>query len=89
MNHAINWTLAIATALVLSTAYLLDGPSDHQAAMDAAADAKATQAEQKAQARFEKAAQAMCGDNAGWTKLENGAVQCFNKTGRKTQKVQL
>jgi len=89
MNHAINWTMAALAALVLSTAYLLDGPSDHQAAMDAAADAKATQAEQKAQARFEKAAQAMCGDNAGWTKLENGSVQCFNKTGRKTQKVQL
>jgi hypothetical protein len=89
MNHAINWGLAALTALVLSTAYLLDGPSDHQAAMDAAADAKATQREQAALARFEKAAQAMCGENAGWTQLENGAVQCFNKTGRKTQKVQL
>ena len=89
MNHAINWTLAVLTALVLSTAYLLDGPSDHQAAIDTAADAKATQREQAALARFEKAAQAMCGDNAGWTQLENGAVQCFNKTGRKTQKVQL
>jgi hypothetical protein len=89
MNHAINWTLASLTALVLSTAYLLDGPSDHQAAMDAANDAKATQAEQRAQARFERAAQEMCGDNAGWTQLENGSVQCFTKTGRKTQKVQL
>ena len=89
MNQIINWTLAVAVSLALSTAYLLDGPSDHQAAIDAAADAKATQAEQRAQARFEKAAQAMCGDNAGWTKLENGAVQCFTKTGRKTQKVQL
>ena len=89
MNNIINWTIAVAVAVVLSTAYLLDGPSDHQAAMDAAADAKATQAEQRAQVKFEKAAQAMCGDNAGWTKLENGAVQCFTKTGRKTQKVQL
>lgn len=89
MNHAINWTMAVAVALVLSTAYLLDGPSDHQAAIDAAADVKATQREQAALARFEKAAQAMCGENSGWTKLENGAVQCFTKTGRKTQKVQL
>ena len=89
MNHAINWGLAVLTALVLSTAYLLDGPSDHQAAMDAAADAKATQAEKRAQARFEKAAQQMCGENSGWTKLENGAVQCFTKRGHKTQKVQL
>jgi hypothetical protein len=89
MNHLINWTLAVATALVLSTAYLLDGPSDHQAAMDAAADAKATQREQAALARFEKAAQQMCGDNAGWKLLENGAVQCFTKRGKKTLKVQL
>ena len=89
MNHAINWTLAALTALVLSTAYLLDGPSDHQAAIDAASDAKATQREQAALARFEKAAQAMCGDNAGWAKLENGAVQCLTKRGHKTQKVQL
>jgi hypothetical protein len=89
MNHAINWGLAALTALVLSTAYLLDGPSDHQAAIDAAADAKATQREQAALARFEKAAQQMCGDNAGWKLLENGAVQCFTKRGHKTQKVQL
>lgn len=89
MNHAINWTLAAAVALVLSTAYLLDGPSDHQAAIDAAADAKATQREQAQQARFEKAAQSMCGNNAGWQLLENGTVQCFTKRGHKTQKVQL
>lgn len=89
MNQIINWTLAVAVSLVLSTAYLLDGPSDHQAAMDAAADAKATQREQAQQARFEKAAQQMCGENAGWTKLENGSVQCFTKKGHKTQKVQL
>lgn len=89
MNQIINWTLAVAVSLVLSTAYLLDGPSDHQAAMDAASDAKATQREQAALARFEKAAQQMCGDNAGWAKLDNGAVQCFTKQGRKTQKVQL
>ena len=89
MNHAINWTLAVAVSLVLSTAYLLDGPSDHQAAIDAAADAKATQAEQRAQVRFEKAAQQMCGENAGWKLLDNGAVQCFTKKGHKTQKVQL
>ena len=89
MNNAINWTLAGLTALILSTAYLLDGPSDHQAAIDAAADAKATQREQAALARFEKAAHQMCGDNAGWQMLENGTVQCFTKRGHKIQKVQL
>jgi hypothetical protein len=86
MNHAINWTLAVAMAAVLSMAYLLDGPSDHQAAIDAAADAKATQREQAALARFEKAAQAMCGgENATWKLLDNGSVQCFTKRGFRTQ----
>ena len=89
MNNIINWTMAVAVSLALSTAYLLDGPSDVQAAIDAAADAKATQAEQRAQVRFERAAQQMCGDNAGWAKLDNGSVQCFTKRGHKTQKVQL
>ena len=89
MNNAINWTLSALTALVLSTAYLLDGPSDHQAAIDAASDAKATQREKAQQARFEKAAQSICGNNAGWQLLENGTVQCFTKRGHKTQKVQL
>lgn len=89
MNNIINWTLAVAVSLVLSTAYLLDGPSDHQAALDAAADVRSTQAEQRAQARFERAAQAMCGDNAGWKLLDSGSVQCFTKRGYKTQKVQL
>ena len=89
MNQIINWTLAVAVSLALSTAYLLDGPSDHQAAIDAAADAKATQRELAQQARFEKAAQQMCGENAGWKLLENGSVQCFTKRGHKTQKVQL
>tara|TARA_R110000868_G_scaffold125006_1_gene330278 strand:- start:105 stop:371 length:267 start_codon:yes stop_codon:yes gene_type:complete len=86
MNHAINWCLAVAMALVLSTAYLLDGPSDIQAAIDAAADAKATQREQLAMEKFSRAAQAMCGgENATWKLLDNGSVQCFTKRGFRTQ----
>lgn len=86
MNHTINWTLAVAVAVVLSTAYLLDGPSDYQAAVDSAANARATQLEQLAMERFERAAQAMCGgENAGWKLLDNGSVQCFTKRGFRTQ----
>jgi hypothetical protein len=86
MNHAINWCLAVAVALVLSTAYLLDGPSDHQAAVDSAANARATQREQLAMEKFSRAAQAMCGgENATWRLLDNGSVQCFTKRGFRTQ----
>ena len=87
MNHAINWTLAVAVALVLSTAYLLDGPSDHQAAVDSAANVRATQREQLAMEKFSRAAQAMCGgENASWRLLDNGSVQCFTKRGFRTTK---
>ena len=87
MNHAINWCLAVAVALVLSTAYLLDGPSDYQAAVDSAANARETQREQLAMEKFSRAAQAMCGgENATWRLLDNGSVQCFTKRGFRTTK---
>jgi len=40
MNHttAINWLAATAICLLLSSAYLLDGPSEIEAAQDVAAD---------------------------------------------------
>jgi hypothetical protein len=84
MNHLINWTLAGAVALVMSTAYLLDGPSDHQAAIDTAAAERNAQRAAVAQARFDRAAQAMCGENAGWQLRADGAVQCLTKRGHKT-----
>ena len=84
MNHLINYTLAGLMALVLSTAYLLDGATDHQAAIDSAAAAKDAQRAAVAQARFDRAAQAMCGENAGWQLRADGAVQCLTKRGHKT-----
>jgi hypothetical protein len=36
-HRALNWTLAALIALIMSTAYLLDGPSE-QAAIQATAD---------------------------------------------------
>jgi hypothetical protein len=84
MNTLINYTLAGALALVLSSAYLLDGPSDHQAAIDTAAAAKDAQRAAVAQARFERAAQQACGDNASWQLLDSGSVQCTTKRGHKT-----
>ena len=84
MNHLINYTLAGVAALVLSTAYLLDGPSDHQAALDAEASVRLAQRQAQAQARFERAAQAVCGDNAGWQLRADGALQCLTKRGAKT-----
>jgi len=68
-----NWLAAGLVALVMSTAYLLDGPSEHDARVDTA----------------EEKIQKMCGENAAWKLLDDGSVQCFTHRGFKTKKVQL
>ena len=57
----------------MSTAYLLDGPSEDEARVDT----------------VEERIQKMCGENAGWKMLADGSVQCFTHRGFKTRKVQL
>jgi hypothetical protein len=68
-----NWVAAALVALVMSTAYLLDGPSEHEARIDT----------------VEEKIQRMCGENAGWKMLADGSVQCFTHRGHKTKKVTL
>lgn len=68
-----NWVAATLIALVMSTAYLLDGPSEHDARVDTA----------------EEKIQKLCGENAGWKLLDDGSIQCFTHRGFKTKKVQL
>ena len=84
MNHLLNWCLAGVAALVLSSAYLLDAPSELQAVIDTAAAAQDARQALLAEARFAKAAQAACGENAGWQLRADGAVQCTTKRGHKT-----
>lgn len=84
MNHLINYTLAGLMALVLSTAYLLDGPSDIEAARATAAARDDGISRALAAQRFERLAQQACGENAGWQLLASGAVQCTTKRGHKT-----
>ncbi len=68
-----NWLAAGLIAVVMSTAYLLDGPSEHEARLDT----------------VEEKIQRLCGENAGWKMLEDGSVQCFTHSGLKTRKVTL
>ena len=83
-HRLINWSIAGLIALVMSSAYLLDGPSDLQAAADAAASVRQAERQAQAAARFERAAQAACGENAGWQLRQDGAVQCLTKQGHRT-----
>jgi hypothetical protein len=68
-----NWLAAGLIALVMSAAYLLDGPSELDARVDTA----------------EEKIQKLCGENAGWKLLADGSVQCYTHRGFKTRKVTL
>ena len=68
-----NWLAAGLIALVMSAAYLLDGPSEDEAKVDT----------------VEEKIQKLCGENAGWKLLGDGSVQCFTHRGFKTRKVTL
>lgn len=90
MAHQIrNWALAGLAALIMSSAYLLDGPSDLQAAADTAASVGDARREVLTEAQFARAAQALCGENAAWQLRSDGAVQCLTKRGKKTSVVQV
>lgn len=87
IHRTINWMLAACIALLLSSAYLLDGPEDHEAEHASALaleDALKLDAQQE---RFAKATAALCGPNSYATDLGDGTVQCHTKRGRKTVKV--
>lgn len=79
MNAAYPYIGAVCFALAL--AYV--GPRLDEAT---AVHEDAISAQQAAQQRerFERAAQAMCGENAGWRELDDGRVQCATKRGHKT-----
>ena len=68
-----NWLAAGLIALVMSAAYLLDGPSEHDARVDTT----------------EELIQKLCGENAAWKLLADGSVQCYTHRGHKTKKVTL
>ena len=79
------WLSAIAIVLLYIMAAVLDGPTDHSTEVaQAQALDDAHRAAQYRQ-RFERAAARACGgENAAWSELEGGAIQCRTKHGRKT-----
>lgn len=89
IHRTTNWILAACIAMLLSSAYLLDGPDDHHAEHASALaleDALRIDAKQE---RFTKAAAAVCGPQAYAADLGDGNVQCHTKRGRKTTKAAL
>lgn len=71
--------LVLFAVVALAGAMSVGGPALDE--YDALKDAQQSAARRD---RFERAAQAMCGDNAAWRELADGAVQCFTRRGHKT-----
>lgn len=91
MTHYLTtWLAAILIALLMSAAMHLDDAPDARAewAQSAAlADAIKSEA---AQARFDRAAAALCGsENAVAKDLGGGVIQCLTHKGTKTKRVAL
>jgi hypothetical protein len=89
MAHGLlNWLAAGLIAAIMSTAYLLDGPSEIEAARAAAHAHRDARARAQAESRFDKAARQACGaENASWQLREDGALQCLTKRGHRTSVV--
>jgi len=86
MTHRLlNWIAACLICLVMGASWMLDLPSEVDAARATSAAAADARREAVAQARFAKAARTACGgDNAAWMLRPDGSVQCATKRGHKT-----
>lgn len=80
-------TLTLAIAAILG----ILGPSldDHSDDYVQLANIEDAQQQAQAQARYERAAQELCGPNAAWMELQDGAIQCTDKRGRNARRVVL
>ena len=87
-RHLAPWLLASLIALLMGAAIHLDDAPDARAEWaqsTALADAIKSEA---AQARYQRAAAALCGsENAVAKDLGDGVIQCLTKRGYRTQKV--
>lgn len=71
-------------ATLMAGAMSVGGPALNE--YDALKDAQEAAAKRE---RFEREAQASCGENAAWVELPDGQTQCKTKHGRNTIKVTL
>lgn len=88
---AINWALALAIVALYAVMQTVDlGPSDHDTEQAQLQDLQAAIKSEAQEARFARAAVQICGENAGWSLVDDGrAIQCSTKRGHRTQKVAL
>ena len=84
-HRLLNWLAAGLIAAIMSAAWLLDGPSEIEAARAAAHAHRDARAKAQAEARFDRAARQACGsENAGFQMRQDGTLQCLTKRGHRT-----
>lgn len=80
------YTIFGTCALIVTLAWLGPSLDDHSAEFEVADQIAAAE---RAKARFEQAAQTICGENAGWILIDANAIQCVTKRGAKTREEKL
>lgn len=90
MNHDQTMLTRVYTAMlvfclagILSTAYLLDGPSDIEATQATASTAADAAHAAKQQARFERAAGLACAEMGAVALVDGSTMQCITPAGKK------
>ena len=87
----VNWALAVVACGLMSMAYMLDGPTDHQAEWDQSEALMIAQREAAQAERLLQAAQAVCtekrGPHAEARFDEDGRLVCVGRRGVKPLQV--
>lgn len=82
-------TAALTLAIVAMLGIVGPGLDDHSDDYAQLASLQDAQQQAQAQARYDAAVQALCGPNAAWMELQDGAIQCTTKRGTPTRRVAL
>ena len=77
LPHLVRWLSTVLIALVLSSAYLLDGPTEIATAQAVSGDVQDAIKTEAEKARKTRATALICGQNTRWTEDQDGAFSCI------------
>lgn len=82
-------TALTVLAMLVALGWAGQALDDHSADYDQASDLEDARLQAAHQAQYNARLQQLCGPNAAYMELQDGAIQCTNKRGTPTQRVQL
>lgn len=78
LPHLVRWLSTVLVALVLSSAYLLDGPTEIATAQAVSAELQDANKTEAATVRRTRATAVICGQNRSWTEQQDGSFFCID-----------